>query len=297
MEWQILSFDWNHARALLVTAETGSYSAAAKALGTTQPTIGRQIAALEEQLAVTLIERIGRGVALTDAGLALVEHAREMAESARHFALVASGRSEALEGTVTITASESICVYVLAPVIATLREQYPDIALDVVATGRVTNLREREADVAIRNFRPDDTELVATKLPDERGSFYAVPEYLDKIGRPHAIDDLGHVNFIGFNRTPDYVRAMAGLGLTMTEAQIVLASDNHVFQWEMTCRGLGVGMNMERIGDTEPRVERAFPDLAPIPIPMWLTSHREVRTSRRVRVVFDAILDFFRSSG
>lgn len=294
MNWQLIGFDWNRLRALLVTAETGSYSAAATALGTTQPTIGRQITALEQELSVTLVERAGRSVVLTPAGLALVEHARHMAESALQVSLVASGRSESLEGVVRLTASDSLCVYVLGPLLTELRQRYPNIVFDVFASTQTADLRQREADIAIRNFRPEDPELVATKLPDEAGQFYATPAYLDSVGRPALTDDLSHVDFIGFNRGAEFVEGMGRFGLSLRTEQVVIASENHLFQWAMACRGLGIAVTMTCIGDADPRMERAFPEMPPIPVPMWLTSHRAVRTSRRVRVVFDAIAEFFR---
>ena len=294
MNWDLLRFDWNRVRALLVTAETGSYSAAAAALHISQPTVGRQITALESELGVSLVEREGRGITLTPAGLALVEHARQMGQAALELALVASGRSESLEGVVTVTASDSVCVYLLAPLFAEVRRRYPGILLDVVATTRSADLRQREADIAIRNFRPEDPELVATRLPDEAGGLYATPSYLDAIGRPRHDGDLSEVAFIGFNRDADFVQGMSHFGLRFVSEQVVIASDNHLFQWEMACRGLGMAVSMQCIGDAEPRVERAFPEMAPIPVPMWLVSHRAVRTSRRVRAVFDMVAAFFR---
>ena len=293
MNWDLIGFDWNRVRALLVTAETGSYSAAAEALRLSQPTVGRQIAALEAELDVTLVEREGRGIALTPTGLALVEHARRMGAAAHDLALVASGRSDSLEGVVTLTASDSVCVYLLAPLFAEVRRRYPGILLDVVATTRAADLRHREADIAIRNYRPEDPELVASRLPDETGGMYATPGYLDSVGRPGLNDDLSGVSFIGFNRESDFVAGMGHLGVGFDAAQVVLASENHLFQWEMACRGLGVAVTMQCIGDADPRVERAFPDLAPIPVPMWLVSHRAVRTSRRVRAVYDLVSAFF----
>ena len=110
-------------------------------------------------------------------------------------------------------------------------------------------------------------------------------------------DDLSGVSFIGFNREADFVAGMRHLGVVFEAAQVVLASENHLFQWEMACRGLGVAVMMQCVGDAEPRVERAFPDLPPIPVPMWLVSHRAVRTSRRVRAVFDLMVAFFRERG
>src|SRR6186713_1703226 len=105
MDWRSVNFDWNRARAFLVTAEEGSLSAAARALGLAQPTLGRQVSALEEELGIALFERIGRGLRLTAGGLDLVEHVRTMADAANRLSLTASGRSQTIEGPITVTAS------------------------------------------------------------------------------------------------------------------------------------------------------------------------------------------------
>jgi DNA-binding transcriptional LysR family regulator len=277
-----------------VTAEEGSYSAAAKALGTTQPTIGRQIAALEDELNSTLVERIGRGIELTPAGLALVEHAREMGDAARKLALVASSHSVALEGVVTITAGDSSAVHLLPPIIAEVHRRYPGILLNVFATNETADLREREADIAIRNYRTEDEELIATRLPDGRGWLYGSCEYLSSVGNPAADADLSVLTFIGFDNRTNFVASLSGFGITIAPEQILVASENHNLQWELVRRGFGVGVMLERIGDADPTVARALPGMLPLPVPMWLTTHRAVRTSRRVRAVFDIIAAAFR---
>ena len=98
MDWRSVKFDWNRARAFLVTAEEGSLSAAARALGMAQPTLGRQVSALESELGVILFERAGRGLALTQSGLELVEHVRAMGDAATRVSLTASGQSQSIEG-------------------------------------------------------------------------------------------------------------------------------------------------------------------------------------------------------
>ncbi len=100
MDWRAVKFDWNRARAFLVTAEEGSLSAAARALGLAQPTLGRQVDALEEELGVVLFERVGRGLTLTPSGLELLEHVRGMGEAATRVSLAAAGQSESIEGKV-----------------------------------------------------------------------------------------------------------------------------------------------------------------------------------------------------
>ena len=122
MDWRSVNFDWNRARAFLVTAEEGSLSAAAKALGMTQPTLGRQVTALEQELGVVLFERAGRGLILTPNGLNLLEHVRSMGEAAGRVSLAASGQAETIEGSISITASELTSVFLLPPIVERLRE-------------------------------------------------------------------------------------------------------------------------------------------------------------------------------
>ena len=184
MDWRSIGFDWNRARAFLVTAEEGSLSAAARALGMTQPTLGRQVAALEEELGVALFERGGRGLELTPSGLDLVEHVRAMGEAAGRLSLTASGQSQSIEGNVCITATEVMAAYGLPPLIRKLRQQEPGITVEIIASNATNDLRRREADIAIRVFRPTQPDLVARKIEDVSGRLYATPEYLERLGQP-----------------------------------------------------------------------------------------------------------------
>ena len=184
MDWNSVRFDWNRARAFLVTAEEGSLSAAARALGMTQPTLGRQVRALEEELGIVLFERIGRGLTLTAGGLDLLDQVREMGESANRVSLSASGQSQTIEGSICITASEVISAFLLPPVLARLRRMHPGVEIKLVATNAVRDLRRREADIAIRSARPTDPNLVATRLRDTPARLYATPSYLKRIGNP-----------------------------------------------------------------------------------------------------------------
>lgn len=291
MDWSSFDFDWNRARALLVTAEEGSYSAAARVLGTTQPTIGRQVAALEAELGVTLVQRVGRGLELTEAGLDLLEHLRVMGEAARNVALTATGRSQTLEGLVRITASESLCAFLLPPLVAKVRAEHPGIELDLVATAEVSDLRAREADIALRNFRPTDPELTARKVREDRAWLYGTPAYLEQIGPITTADDLARADLIAFDRTSVMVEHLRGMGASLTAANFPIATGNHLVQWALCRAGVGLCFMMEEVGDAEPAVERIPPVLPPLPVPLWLTTHRAVHTSRRLRAVFDVLAE------
>ena len=295
MDWRTVTFDWNRARALLVTAEEGSFSAAARALGLTQPTVGRQVAALEEELGVTLFERVGRGLRLTATGVDLVEHARAMGAAATRLSLTAAGRSEALEGAVCITASEIVTARLLPPVVAAIRATHPRIEVELVATNAARDLRRREADIAVRNFRPTDPTLVARKVRDSVAYPYAAPAYLDRVGRPRDRADLARLDWLAFDRTDQMTAGLRQLGVPVEAGAFPIVTANHLVQWALCRAGMGVCLMMADVGDAEPGVERVLPSDPPgIPIPIWVVSHRELRTSRRVRVVFDLLVEGLR---
>jgi DNA-binding transcriptional LysR family regulator len=292
MDWRSMKFDWNRARAFLVTAEEGSLSAAARALGMTQPTLGRQVAALEQELHVTLFERVGRGLKLTAGGLELLEHVRPMGDAAGRVSLAASGQSQSIEGTITITASEVISAFLLPPVLAELRREHPGIDIKLVATNAVRDLRRREADIAIRSGKPTDPSLIATRLRDTPGGLYATPGYLKSIGSPSSMAELSRAAFIGFVEGDQLMSGLNALGFDLTPKNFPIHTENHMVLWELVKNGLGIGAIIEAVGEPEPLVARVLPSFT-IPVPAWLVTHRELHTSRRVRVVFDLLLEHF----
>lgn len=291
MDWRSVKFDWNRARAFLVTAEEGSLSAAARALGMTQPTLGRQVDALEEELGVVLFERTGRGLELTPSGLDLLDHVRAMGNAASRVSLSASGRAEAIDGTITITAGEMHAAYLLPPIVQNLRRQAPGIAVDIVASNNAKDLRRREADIAIRGFRPEQPELIAKKIRDETTRLYATPSYIEKIGNPRRPEDLAEADFVAFDHTDTYINVLAEAGLQLTHDNFTVISDSHIVHWQIACAGIAIGIAPESIGDNDDRVRRVLPDFVPVTFPMWLTTHRELNTSRRVRLVYDFLAE------
>ncbi len=293
MDWRSVKFDWNRARAFLVTAEEGSLSAAARALGSTQPTLGRQVSALEGELGVALFERVGRGFKLTEGGVELLDHVRSMGQAATHVSLAASGQSHSLEGTITVTASEVISAFLLPPVIERLRALHPSLTVKVVASNAVSDLRRREADIAIRSARPADPGLIATRLRDTPARMYATPGYLKGVGNPKTAQDLRRAQFIGFGDGDRFLSGLNAMGFDLTAKNFPLHASSHMVLWELVKAGLGIGSIIEEVGDAEPLVERVLPDMAPIPVPAWLVAHREVHTSRRVRMVFDLLAEHF----
>ncbi|NVB38834.1 LysR family transcriptional regulator [Pseudenhygromyxa sp. WMMC2535] len=291
MDWRTVQFDWNRARAFLVTAEEGSLSAAARALGMAQPTLGRQVDALETELGVTLFERVGRRLVLTEAGERLLDQARVMGEAASRMSLAASGQSQVLAGRVCVTATEAFSVWVLPDIVAGLHAEHPGIQIELEASSERRDLLRREADIAIRNVRPEHPDLIAKKIGDMSGHLYAASTYLERLGRPQQLAQLGEAEFVTLGRPEQMIAFLGQLGLELTAANVPFITESHIVSWELVRRGLGIGVMMEAVGARDPTVERAAPQMQPIPFPVWLVTHRELHTSRRVRVVFDRLAE------
>ena len=290
MNWQSISFDWNQARAFLATADAGSLSAAARALGQTQPTLGRQVAALESALGVTLFERVGRSLTLSRSGLQLLEHFRSMGEAAAQISLGASGQSQAIEGQVTITASDAVSAYWLPSVLKQLRAMEPGIEIEVLASNDIRDLRRREADIAIRHVRPEQPDLIAKLVRQTTAHLYASCDYLDEIGRPQSAGDLSRAAFIGFAPVERLMLGLNAMGLSLTPRNFRIVTDNAAVVLETIKQGLGVAMMPREFAALVPGIECVLPEIA-IPLPFWLVTHRELLTSRRIRVVFDLLAE------
>ncbi len=289
MDWRSVKFDWNRARSFLVTAEEGSLSAAARALGMSQPTLSRQVSALEKELGVVLFERIGLGLTITPIGLQLLQQVRQMGEAASQLSLLANGQSQQLEGNVCISASEVYAMFWLPKIVAKLRLLEPKINIEIIATSDASDLRKREADIAIRNFRPTQPELIARKIKDVNAKLYASPSYLQSIKKITELEDLDQANFISFDSSGMLLKGLREMGLNLNSESFSHLSENFIVHWELVKQGLGIGIMPQDIGDLEPKVQQVLPSFNSINYPIWLTTHRELHTNSRVRMVYDLL--------
>ncbi|MEL6678212.1 MAG: LysR family transcriptional regulator [Pseudomonadota bacterium] len=290
MDWSAVTFDWNRARAFLVTAEEGSLSAAARALGMAQPTLGRQVSAFEQELGVVLFERVGKRLVLTPSGRALFDHVRGMGEAATRLSLSATGQSRSMEGTISISGTEMFSAYVMPAILAKLRETHPGIVVQVVATNALSDLQRREADIAVRHDEPKDPELIAKRLKDGYAKLYASPDYLHREGPFDTPEAALGASYVGFVENDALVRGYNGFGLPVTDAHFRITSASHLVHLEMARQGLGIAVLSTIAAEGDPSLVEALPWMAPFTYPVWVVAHREVNTSARVRVVFDLIV-------
>lgn len=291
MNWQAINFDWNQVRSFLATAEKGSFSAAARVLEQTQPTVGRQVAALELSLGVKLFERVGNSLNLTRTGAELLVHVRDMADIANRISITATSQSQTIEGQVRITASDVMSAYHLPPILRQIRLSAPRLEIDVVAANDLRDIQRREADIAIRHVRPTQPDLIARLVTEMTAHFYASSSYLDLVGRPKNEDDLAKLDFVGMGDVDTMIGYLNPAGIPVTAQNFRTGSKSGIVSWELVRQGLGISVMSDDIAEMTPGVERVLPGREPFKFPVWLTTHSELHTARRIRLVFDLLAE------
>ncbi|UWQ16207.1 LysR family transcriptional regulator [Jannaschia sp. M317] len=292
MTWNALDFDWNHVRAFLVTVEQGSLSAAARALRQTQPTVGRQVAALEAELGVALFDRIGNALELTQAGTELIEQVRLMGQAAERVSLTASGQAQTIEGMIRISVSELYAGLIMPAIAAGLRQRHPDLKVDILVTNSLSDLRRREADIAIRNAEPQDPDLIGRKLGQDGATLFATPDYLASLGSLNGPEDFADAQFLSLGDNTEISRALSSVGFRLTDRNFMLSTgESHMVHWHFTRAGLGIGFGPIAVGMADPLLVPVLPDPPIYPFPIWLCAAKELRTSARVRAVFDYLTE------
>jgi len=279
---------WDHYQALLAALETGSLSGAARSLGLTQPTLSRQIAALEEALGEKLFVRTQQGLRPTDVARAVAPHLHAMEGLEGALRRAASGAGDDPVGTVRISVANIMGVETMPPIMAEIRASYPEIDLELVLTDTQSDIMHGECDIAVRMARPTQAALVARKIGTSRTSLYAHHSYLQRYGTPLTKADLmsGHT-LIGFDReTPWMSRLAHKYGIS--RKMCALRTDDDVARLAMVRAGVGIGFVPDSVAQREPALVSLIPTVA-FGIEMWLAMHEDQRGIARIRVVYDLL--------
>jgi DNA-binding transcriptional LysR family regulator len=288
-----MDIDWTLIRSFLAVAEAGSLSAAARATGISQPTLGRHMQAVEAALEVQIFTRTAQGQALTEAGQALLAPARAMQAAAAELALTAKGHGTGIEGTVRITASRVVSHVILPGVLAKLRAAESGIQIDLVPSDTTENLLFGEADIALRMYRPTQPDLAGHQIGVLPLGLYGSKAYLDRKGRPGSLDDLMGHDFIGQDRADQIIRVMRMMGIEVGRSFFPVRCDDPLTYVELVRAGCGLGGILRALGDADPGLERIdlIPDLPSLPV--WLTAAPRLRQSPRLRRVWDLLAQAF----
>lgn len=276
-------------QAFLAVAEGGSLSEAARHTGQSQPTLGRQIRQLEDELGATLFARHPRGLSLSDEGQAVLPLARTMRAAMQEIELTVAGRETDLTGSVRVTASQIVSHHILPPVIAGLRRDYPMISVDLVATDSTENLLFREADIAVRMYRPQQLEIVTRHLGNIQIGVCAARSYLDRHGRPDTVEELRRHGLVGYDRSELILRGMQELGIPATRDWFTTRCDDQTAYWELIRAGCGIGFGQRMLIDRDPEIEPLDFGFPIPPLPVWLAAPAATRRTPRVSVVWEAL--------
>jgi len=282
--------DWSHIRSFLAVYDEGSLSGAARRLGLTQPTLGRQIAELEKDLGVALFIRSQRGLTPTDAADDIARHAQAMSAASSAMIRAASGGESDIAGTIRITASDIIGAEVLPPLLASFRNVAPRVTIELSLSNRMADLLTGEADIAVRMLRPGQQAIVARHIGDVGLGLYAHQRYLEaapKLTTPQAM--FGEHAVIGFDRETPVLPDLSE-NLALVRDIFALRTDNDLAQLAAIRAGCGIGLIQHGIARRSKELVPVFPDQVSARLEIWLALHEDLRTSRRLRMMMEHLV-------
>jgi DNA-binding transcriptional LysR family regulator len=281
---------WDLYRTFLAVVEERSLSAAARALGLAQPTVGRHIDALEQAIGFQLFTRSPYGLAPTEAAEELRPYAEAIAATAASLLRVASAQGGAVRGTVRVSASEVVGAEILPPIFTELRECHPQIVIELVLSNTMEDLLRREADIAVRMVKPTQGALVAKHLGPVDVGLHAHRRYLERHGTPSRLEDLRQHAMIGFDQESAPIRSMLKRAVGFARRNFTLRADSDLAQLAAIRAGYGIGFCQVRLAEREADLVRVLPEAFTLTLDTWLAMHEDLRTSHRCRAVFDVLV-------
>lgn len=281
--------NWSWYRTFLKVLETGSLSAAGRAMGLTQPTVGRHIDSLEAALGLRLFTRSFDGFAPTDAALDLKPYALGLASTAAALRRMASGHQSGVRGVVRLTASEVIGVEVLPPILAALHAEHPELVIELVLSNRIDDLLHREADIAVRMIPPTQDALIAKRVGSIEAGLYAHEGYLARRGTPASMDALADHTMIGYDEENAYIRTFQAQFPMFSRKALRFRADSDLAQLAAIRAGLGIGVCQVGLGSRDPALVRVLKSRFSLKMDTWIAMHEDLRNSPRCAVTFAAL--------
>jgi len=286
---------WELYRTFLGVLEEGSLSAAARALGIAQPTVGRHVEALEAALGCALFTRSPQGLRPTDAARALRPHAQALRSTAAALLRTAASHGAGVRGTVRVSASEVVGVEVLPPVLTALRRKHPELVVELVVSNALTDLLNSDADIAVRMTRPTQEALVARRVGAVEIGLFARRSYLAQHGTPEGWEDLAGHALIGFDRETAFIRSLRQKTGTWQRRAFALRSDSDLAQLAAIRAGFGIGACQVPVARGDRRLARVLPDAFGLELDTWIAMHEDLRDNARCKAVFDALVEGLRA--
>jgi DNA-binding transcriptional LysR family regulator len=279
--------DWNDLRYLLAVAEHGSLSGAARALTVNHSTVLRRIGRFEDQLAVRLFERLPSGYALTAAGEALANSARQISETVTSVERRIVGQDLRLSGQVRVATTDTLALFVLPAMVARFRAAHPEVQIELTAGNLQADLTRRDADVAVRPTQRPPDHLLGRKVCRVAYAPYAAQSYLAQQRARTALPKHIWV-------APDESMASSVVG-TYTQrhlqgAAISFRANSLALLAKAAEAGLGVAMLPCYLGESV-GLTRIRDPLDEVTTDLWLLTHADLRKTARVRALVDFLAE------
>ncbi|MBV8471059.1 MAG: LysR family transcriptional regulator [Burkholderiaceae bacterium] len=281
------ALSWEHLRYFLAVMEHGTLSAAARKLGATQPTMGRHIDALEAEIGGPLFTRSRHGLLPNDKARALLPHAQTMASAADALLRSATGDADAaLSGAVRISASEMMGSEVLPEILARFAIQHPGVHVELLLSDQPADLLRRDADIAVRMFRPTQGALRAARAGRVGVALYAHSAYAARKGMPKTLADARSHVLIGYDRNPLGIQAVKQAGLALRREDFSFRCDRETSQLAALRAGYGIGACQQPIARRDPQLLPLFQDKPLFELEVWVAMHAELRAEPRMSALF-----------
>ena len=285
--------DWSSLRDFLALSELGSISAAARALGVSQPALSRRLQKLEEALDVELFVRSQRGMRLTAAGERVRALAQRMQDAAQHIPSAADLGHDRVSGVVRISAPEArLGTDWLQRALLPLRESCPEILIELTVDNQLTDLGQRQADIALRLVKPTDPALTARKVASVAWGLYAASGYLRSRARITTPADLREHDLLVYEQGQD-TRQTQWLERYDLANRIVLRANSIDAIYAAARAGWGVALLPIFSAQRTTQLDLVLAKPLERSMSLWLVTHADLRKSRRIRTVFRLLAQAF----
>lgn len=283
-----VSMEWDDLQTFLAIAREGSLSGAARALKTTQPTMGRRLQAMEARIGARLLERHPRGYVLTSLGELVLGNVERIEAEVIATERAITGKDIALEGIVRVTSVDIMASRILAPAIAKMQCTHPKITVEINTDARSLNLNKREADIAVRLARFEGNDLIVKKLGQLEAGFYASKEYIEKFGMPNSQNSDKH-SIITVLEDQSHLLEAKALSTALKDARIALITNSRETMIYAAKSSIGICCVPKKRAKEESELIEIDLGVEIPPREVWLGVHRDMRHMPRIRAVIDAI--------
>lgn len=289
------SFNLDDVRVFLAIVQGGNLSAAARILKVAQPTVGRRIRSMEEALGTRLFDRTPDGYVITPAGRRMQRAAQRVQESAAVIEQRAGDDEHRLAGTVRITTSEGLANTWLIDKLKLFRETHAAIELEILTSTRLVDVLRLHADIALRIGTPGSDELVGRPVGQVGFGLYASPDYLERYGTPADTAELNNHTIIESSGQLANVAQAKLLRSLAPRAKVAVLTDNISTQVRAARDGLGIAPLSHYVaapqGTQQADLVRILDTAFDVRLELWLLTHRELKSTARVRAVLDFLRD------